>query len=405
MQGHYRRSRPHKAASAGLLLVLSLTVSPAVFPQSDSASAAPLDQQIAASLARGDRGHAADLLNQLLAEPRLASDLLERAGIAFAEKGLYSEASRAFERSVRDYPSLFEGYYNLALAELGLDRLPQALKVIEEAPHRSEEESTARLYLRGKIEASLGQMQSAGQDLAAAFEKAPGQENYALDLGLVDLRAHAYPQAERVFARGSDLNPQSPYLGLGLALAQFLGGRTSQSVESARRLLAAAPDFSPARLLLGFTLYFDGNLDGAREVAQEGLKRGTPDPYLYYLDAAILQKQHVREYARILADLSVAEKNIPGCALCYVASGRSHEEQSDLPAALSDFQKAVQFAPDLSEGWYHLASVSERMGKTTEAAQARAHFQQMKENLDEREKEIMRGVFLQSLGAQGSTGP
>jgi len=45
------------------------------------------------------------------------------------------------------------------------------------------------------------------------------------------------------------------------------------------------------------------------------------------------------------------------------------------------------------------------MGRKAEATQAREQFQQMKQNQDDREKEIMRGVFLQSLGAQGSSGP
>jgi tetratricopeptide (TPR) repeat protein len=219
---------------------------------------------------------------------------------------------------------------------------------------------------------------------------------------LLYLRAHNYAKSESVFAQGSQLNPRSPYLLLGLALAQFLGARTRQSVESSRRLLAADPDFSPARLLLGFTLYFDGNLDAARGVAQSGLALPDPNPYIYYLDAAILLKQHGGQYAQILRDLSAAEKSAPACALCYVASGKAREEQNDLTGAFTDFQTAVRLAPDFSEGWYHLASVADRLGKKAEASQARQHFQQIKASEDEREKEMLRDVFLQSLGGEGS---
>jgi tetratricopeptide (TPR) repeat protein len=273
---------------------------------------------------------------------------------------------RAFTRCVRDFPALFEGHYNLALAELAQEHYPQALAAIDQVQPRSEDESTARVYLRGKIEAGMGRTQLAQQDLSAAFAKNPRQENYALDLGLIDLETHAYPEAERVFAQGSALNPHSTYLLLGLALAQFLGGHASQSVEASRRVLAADPAFSPARLLLGFTLYFDGKLADAREVAGEGLKLPGPDPHLYYLEAVTLIKQHGQEHAQILADLAAAEKSIPDCALCYVASGKVHEEQNELPVALSDLQKAIRLAPDLSEGWYHLASVYDRLGDTTD---------------------------------------
>jgi tetratricopeptide (TPR) repeat protein len=270
--------------------------------------------------------------------------------------------------------------------------------------HASEEDATARLYLRGKIEAALGDGPQAEQDLSAAFAKQPGQENCALDLGLLYLRAHAYAKSESVFARGLELNPRSSYLLLGLALAQFLGGRTSQSVEAARRLVAAEPDFSPARLLLGFTLYFDGDSDAAR-VAVDGLALPDPNPYLYYLDAVILLKQHSGEYARVLSDLGAAEKSMPACALCYVASGKAREEQNDLPGALADFQTAVHFTPRLTEGWYHLAAVSDRIGNKAQATEARQHFQQMKASEDEREKEMMRDVLLLNLGAEGADAP
>jgi tetratricopeptide (TPR) repeat protein len=361
-------------------------------------SESSLERQIDTSLAHGSSSQAAESLDKLLNEPHPGSDVLLRAGIAFAQKGLFGEAARAFSRCVRDYPARFEGHYNLALAELAQEHLSQAFAAIDRAPAHSEEELIARNYLRGKIEASLGRTGPAIQDLSAAFEKDPGQENYALDLGLTYLRAHDYPESERVFAKGSALNPHSPYLLLGLALAQFLDGHRSQSMDASRKVLAIDPGFSPARLLLGFTLYFDGKLDEARQVAGDGLKLPNPDPYLYYLEAATLFKQHGPEHAQILGDLAAAEKSIPDCALCFVTSGKVHEEQDELQEALSDLRKAVQLAPDLSEGWYHLAAVDSRLGNAAEAANARRHFQAMKANADEREKEMMRGVLLKSLG-------
>jgi tetratricopeptide (TPR) repeat protein len=356
-------------------------------------------RHIDASAGRGSGSQADVGLDELLNQPHPDADVLLRTGIAFAQKGQFGEAARAFSRCVQDYPALFEGHYNLALAELAQDHFSQAFAAIDQAPAQSDEAFTARNYLRGKIEASMGRTKAAVQDLSAAFEKDPGQENYALDLGLVYLQTHAYPDSERVFAQGSTLNPQSTYLLLGLALAQFLGGRTSQSMDSARRVLAVDPAFSPARLLLGFTLYFDGKFAEARDVASAGLKLPDPDPYLYYLEAVTLFKQHGPEHAQILRDLAAAEKSIPDCALCYVASGKVHEEQNELPDALSDLQKSVQLAPDLSEGWYHLAQVESRLGNAAEAARARERFQGMKVGADEHEKEMMRGVLLQSLGA------
>ena len=364
------------------------------------ASQASLERQIKAALAQGRRSMAAESLEKLLDDPHLDSGILLRTGIEFAQNSMYPEAVRAFSRCVRDYPAVFESHYNLALAELAQDHLAQAYAVIDQAPHQSEPDSIARIYLRGKIEAAMGRLQPAEQDLAAAFRKEPDRENFALDLGLVYLQAHAYRRSEEVFAQSWALNPHSNYLQLGLALAQFLDGRTAQSLEASKRLRASSPEFSPAGLLLGFALYFDGNFAEAREVARAGLRLPNPEPYLYYLEAATLLKQHGAEQAQILDDLNMAERRIPNCALCYVASGKVHEQQNELQPALADLEKAVRLAPDLSEGWYHLASVYARLGKPEEAAKARARFQTIKTNADEREKQLMRSVLLESLGAQ-----
>ena len=374
-------------------------------PHSETASLASLERQINSALAQGKGSLAAAALDKLLEYPQLDSGMLLRTGIDFAQSAMYPEAVRAFSRCVRDHPGVFEAHYNLALTELAQDHLAEAYAAIDRAPHQSEQESIARIYLRGKIEAGMGRLEQAQEDLAAAFEKDPGRENFALDLGLVCLQAHAYRQSERVFAQSSALNPHSNYLKLGLAVAQLLDGRTSQSLESSKRLLAASPEFSPARLLLGFALYFDGDFAGAREVARAGLKLPEPDPYLYYLEAATLFKQHGDEQAQILNDLNVAERKIPDCALCYVASGKVHEQQNELQLALADLEKAVGLAPDLSEGWYHLAAVYARLGKAEEAGKAREHFAAMKANADEREKQMMRGVLLKSLGAQSPVTP
>ncbi|HLW79870.1 MAG TPA: tetratricopeptide repeat protein, partial [Terriglobia bacterium] len=251
LAGAHTASVPVQVASGLCLLCgfLCTGASAASAPSTGAGSQSSLERQAHTSLAQSSGSSAAESLDKLLDEPHPGSDVLLHAGIAFAKKGLFPEAARVFTRCVRDYPALFEGHYNLALAELAQDHFSQAFAAIDQAPAHSGEESTARSYLRGKIEAGMGRTQPALQDLSAAFEKAPGRENYALDLGLIDLETHAYPESEHVFARGSALNPQSTYLWLGLALAQFLGGHTSQSLESSRRALALDPGFSPARLL------------------------------------------------------------------------------------------------------------------------------------------------------------
>src|SRR5712692_1581289 len=199
-----------------------------VTAQPDSPSPESLATALAQALARGENQRASELLRQLLERPQLDADLLLRLGIELAQRELYASAARAFARCAQEHPQVFEAHYNLALAEFAEQNFTPALAALDAAPHGSKPQQLARLYLRGKIENALGKATEAERDLAAAFSGAPRQENYALDLGLLYLRQRVYPRAAEVFERGASFHPRSPYLALGLGLAQFLGGREPQ---------------------------------------------------------------------------------------------------------------------------------------------------------------------------------
>src|SRR5439155_3444242 len=283
---------------------------------SESATARSLADSLEGAISQGQSTRAREILSQLLEQAKVDPDLLLKAGVSLAQREWYSEAKQVFTRCVKDYPDLFEGHYNLALADLAMQKNSEALTVLERSPQGTKSQKLARLYLRGKILGALGQPRQAEQDLSAAFSGAPQQENYALDLGLFYLRQRAYPQATEAFARGKEFHPRSIFLLLGLSLAQFLSGHSTESVDLCRKLLKLEPTFSPARLLLGFALYQNGNFEEAEKVAEAGLSAGNPHPYLHYLHAVALLKLQSNQHDRMLRELALADRAIPDCTLC-----------------------------------------------------------------------------------------
>jgi tetratricopeptide (TPR) repeat protein len=271
---------------------------------------------------------------------------------------------------------------------------------LERVSEVSKTQGLARLYLRGKILAALGQTGEAEQNLSSAFTGAPQQENYALDLGLFYLRQRAYPKAASAFDRGRSFHPRSSYLLLGLSLAQFLGGRSSEAVETCRRLLALDGSFSAGQLLLGFALYQKGDFEEAEKVAAAGLTAPQPHPYLYYLHAAALLKLQSQDYDRISQDLSVANRAMPDCTLCFLAQSKVHQARGDLHSAIADLEKAVKLDPKFEEAWYHLSTVYARTGRREEAGRAAAEFSRLKSEKANRDTEILRDLFLRTLGGQ-----
>jgi len=359
-----------------------------------------LARDFSAALSAGEEKRVQEVLDEILKRPQLNPDFLIAVGDQLAEHDRYADAALAFARCVRDHPAVFEGHYNLALAEFAEGKLTEALATLNAAPHNSAAQKLAILYLRGKVEYGLGDRVNAERDLTTAFSGAPRQENYALDLGLFYLQQHSYDRAAAVFERGASFNPKSPFFLLGCSLAQFLGGREAQALLSAEKLLKIQPDFSPAYLLAAYVLNVNGNVEDAEKLAARGLALPHPMAYLYYLHAALLVKVQSREYGRILDELTVANRELSRCELCSLTASKVHEAQGNFAAAIADLEEAMRFAPDFADAWYRLASLYERVGRKAYAAQARQEFERLKAVKEDREREMLQKVFLQTLSGK-----
>lgn len=358
-----------------------------------------LAESLQEALSEGKAEKAHDLLRQILNHPQLSSDLLLRVGIQFAQRELYDDAAAAFRRCIQEHPQIFEAYYNLALADIAQQKWKAALAILEKAPKQSRAEVLACSYLRGKAEEAQGQTSEAEHDLAEAFSGAPQNPTYGMDLGLFYIHEHGYAQAAAVFEHAAELNSRSSFLLLGLALSRFLAGQHEQSVTVLRKLLSQQPDFAAAQLLLAFTLSEEGKLQDAEKVAHRGLNYPRPSPYLYYLDASVLVRLQSQEYKRIFEELSIAQRKIPDCSLCYLTASKAHQAQENLAAAIRDLQIATQMDPNFPEAWYRLAGLYRRVGRSADASRAQDRFQSLDAEKEGREVQMLRDNFLQTMGA------
>jgi tetratricopeptide (TPR) repeat protein len=356
-------------------------------------------ESLGRALSEGKNQKVHDLLIQVWKRPHLSSDFLLRVGIQLAQRELYGEAANAFQRCIQEHPEVFEAYYNLALADIAEQRWEAAVATLQQAPQQSRAEILACLYLRGKVEDLQGKTSEAEHDLSEAFAGAPQNPTYGMDLGLLYVHEHAYLQAATVYERAARFNPRSSFLLLGLSLSRFLAGQHEQSIETLRQLLSIQPNFAPAQLLLTFALSAKGKLEGAEKVARQGLNSLHPSPYLYYLDASILVKLQSRQYKRIFEELSIAQREIPSCSLCYLTGSKAHQAQGDFEAAVADLETAVRLDPSFPEAWYRLASLDRRVGRDADAARAQDQFEKLKADKEGREIQMLRENFLQTLNA------
>jgi tetratricopeptide (TPR) repeat protein len=349
------------------------------------------------AVSEGSNEKAHDLLLQILKRPHLTSDFLLRVGIELAQRELYEDAAETFHRCIQEHPEVFEAYYNLALADIAQQNWEAALAVLQQAPRPSKAEVLACSYLRGKVEESQRKTHEAEHDLSDAFAGAPQNPTYAMDLGLFYIHERAYIQAASVFERSLTFNSSSPFLLLGLSLSRFLAGQHEQSVVILRKLLARQPDFAPAQLLLAYALSAEGKLGDAEKVAHQGLSSPHPSPYLYYLDASVLLKLQSRRYKQIFEELSIAERQMPSCSLCYLTQSKAHQAQGNLEAAIVDLETATRLDSSFPEAWYRLTALYRRVGRNSDASRAQDRFQSLEADKEGREVQMLRDNFLQSI--------
>ena len=356
-----------------------------------------LMQSLEDALSANNVVKARELLSKILQRPHLTSDSLLRLGIEFTKQELYADAAEVFRRCIQEHPQTFEAYYNLALADIVQQKWDAAMATLQEAPQDSKAKVLACSYLRGKVEDAQRKTEEAEHDLSQAFAGAPQNPTYGMDLGMFYVHQRAYPKAATVFERAAGFNSNSPFLLLGLALSRFLAGQHEQSISALRELLSVQPDFAPAQLLLAFALSNEGKLEDAKQVAHRGLNSSHPSPYLYYLDASVLVKLQSHEYRRIFEELSIAQREIPSCTLCYLTESKAHQAQGNVPAAIADLEMATRMDPNFPEAWYRLASLYRRVGRNGDASQAQNRFQALKTDKEGRETQMLRDNFMQTL--------
>src|SRR5690348_8392690 len=240
-------------APANVLVALCLAML-ALAQQSSRTLAAAVDRAIA----EGHPDEAQKALVELLELPHVELEVLLECGSKLAEGEHYEPARAVFARAAQEYPRNFEAHYNLALTDVALRRFDEARTALEAPAELSKDQQFAREYLRGKIYDATGEPASAERSFTAALAGAPREENYALDLGLFYLRQRQHAKARETLEAGVRYHPDSVYLLLGMALAQYLDNDPQGAAATCTRILTREPRFGPAQVLLAVAHYTSG---------------------------------------------------------------------------------------------------------------------------------------------------
>jgi putative PEP-CTERM system TPR-repeat lipoprotein len=295
-------------------------------------------------------GDAPELLAQIdsnslqLAEP-LRSIYRGEALLAMSR---VDEAATAFEAAQRSAPQLpARALIGLARARAAQRRADEALQLLDTLPADSPEHVAAQLA-RGEIFARQGRFADARSTLQAAVTARQRlsvlqQATLLATLGESELAAGDVEAARGSVQSLAELAPNAPItllLGARIAMASQDYARAAAGLQ---RVLAAMPEYVPARFLLGAALLAQGNLNQAdshlarvlqdapdnlearKLLAQVRLRMGRPDAVLQLLSPLQTQSDSDVDQLIGLAHMQLGQS---GEGLSMLERGASREKDN-----------------------------------------------------------------------------
>ena len=105
--------------------------------------------------------------------------------------------------------------------------------------------------------------------------------------------------------------------------------------------------------------------------------------------------------ATFAAELDAATHAMTDCSFCYLALSKVHQEMGNEPAAIADLETLVgRVDAEFPDGWYRLANLYQRAGRTTDAARALKRFESIKAAQANSEGEYLGKFILPGLSAE-----
>jgi tetratricopeptide (TPR) repeat protein len=264
-------------------------------------------------------------------------------GVVYEQEGNGAKARDTFEKSLvlaPDYLPTLERITGLDMSANHYDAAEERLAaVISRNPKQAEP-----WLLQGKVYEAAGKTNQAESAMSKAIELDPDLPGPYLSLATLYLRTHQDQQAlDRLNALVSKTNNIMAMFEIGEIHQQ--ANRMDEARKAYEKLLAIAPDFSPALNNLAY-LYSEhfGNLDKAMQMAERARRVHPDDPHVADTLAWILYKQG--QYPRALGLLQESLERIPNSAEVQMHLGMTYYMMEEEDLARVHLQQALSVGAD-----------------------------------------------------------
>jgi tetratricopeptide (TPR) repeat protein len=356
---------------------------------SNAATASSLIKGVADIQRTGDHATTPAINTSCALEPALKQDAEQKPESASASLEL-GEFYLAHGQEAKALPALEharsldnndqETLEQLADAYLQARRFDAARQLLTSAKIQE----TSEIYrLLARADEVTGRFTEASHAYQLAADRDPSQENL-FGAGYELILAGLPRDAEQAFAGAVKRAPQSIQLLIGLGSAQFLEGRTTESIQTLLRAVDLDPaDPRPYPFLSGAASTGHDEAKRVEAAFERFLNVAPDDPRAsYYLALEMLHepaRDEVTYRSRIEALLKRAILLDPGLADAHFQLGVLYGRQENYQAVAEELNKALSISPDLMEAHYRLAIAYRQTGHMDLSAKEMQRFRELQE--------------------------
>src|SRR6266481_1968493 len=186
------------------------------------------------------------------------------------------------------------------------------------------------------------------------------------DLGVMRAKASAFRQATEYFNQAAVWKPDLPGLDRNWGLAAYRAELYSEAIPPPERQLAATPQDSFVRRLLGLSYFSADSFAKTAEVLRPFLKNPPDDPGLLLAWGTALVRTRQPEIARDIFHL-LLEQNAGNPAV-HLLLGQAYAQQDDFAGALLELGSALKLDPRFPEAHYFTGLIRLRQSEFELAA-------------------------------------
>ena len=333
-------------------------------------SSAAARNNLAANLVRLGRLDAArEQLRKSVALDPKGFDANHNLGELYIRMGKLPEAIPFLKQAQLVGPSYDNGY-DLAMAHLLTGNTRSARQVVQTL---LKEKNTAELHnLLGQIEEKDGQYVVAANEFETAAHQDPSESNL-FDWASELLLHRTLEPAIAVFRQSAGRYPNSARMAIGLGIALYSRGNYDESIES----LLRASDLSPndPRCYFFLSKAYDSSPKQADQVIDRFRRFSELEPgnakAQYYYAMSLWKGKRAQDPGLDLHQIQSLLKQAlaidPKLADAYLQLGNLDSDQGRYRDAIAQYEKAIEFSPDVADAHYRLAQAYVHTGEKDKA--------------------------------------